>query len=94
MTFEHEPLTSITKPLIDDFMSQLAETATVTIDPEHGTTGVHVDGLVDVNALVGHALAHAAHVVRHARIVGPGPTPLHRSHIADLLDEQAKAVRS
>jgi hypothetical protein len=86
--------TSITKPLVDDFMSQLAETATITVDPEHGTTGVHIDGLVDVNALVGHALAHAAHVVRHARIHGANVDHrLDRTMIADMLDEQAKLVR-
>jgi hypothetical protein len=89
--------TTVTQPLINDFLSQLSETATIAVDPEHGTTGVHVDGIVDVNALVFHALTHAAHVIRVARKVSPllgGATvPLYTHEIANMLDQQAQAVK-
>lgn len=54
--------------IIELIESQLQETATAVPDPEHGTHVMAVDGLVDVGAIVGLVLEHAAYIVDTYRI--------------------------
>ncbi len=83
--------------LIDLFLSQVGETATVSVDPEHGTHLVNVDGIVDLNALVALAMEHAAHVVRTHHVIrvpnGPIVRPL-PSELALEFNRRAKEARA
>jgi hypothetical protein len=86
-------------PLIDLMLSQLGETATVSVDPEHGTSVVAIDGTVDVNALTSLALDQCAHIIETARRVStyaPGyetGLPMTRTELIALFKEAAAYAR-
>jgi hypothetical protein len=81
--------------LIELLQSQLSETATAVPDPEHGEHVMAVDGLIDLGALVGLVLEHAADIADTYRQPSqrfPGrthaPTPIDlRNHYNTLAKE-------
>jgi hypothetical protein len=69
------------------FLSQLGETATVTLDPEHGTQVVNIQGTIDVAALVALAFEEAERVARNHYVTVGNGAPLRRPTPSELAME-------
>lgn len=82
---------TINPTIQDTVLSQLAETATVTPDSEHGNHVVLTEGMVDVGGVIALVLEHAAHVVETHRHLGEfAATP---AELATELRRQATEAR-
>jgi hypothetical protein len=80
--------TPVTPPSLEALiLSQIGETASVTLDPEYGTHVVNISGTVDVAALAALAFEEAERVARNHYVTNGNGAPLRKPTPSELAME-------